>query len=724
VPDSPPPSSPDFLSLSYAAILRQTPKELHGKAGSDDSSGSYFQVSLQQIVDQLPHGAVRVQFGELRRSAPAGVFIKSSAHDGQLVDLPLSEIIPQLPVKAYQRPAAQKCLLPPDDVTDLFGPKGQCVGNPRILPKNEVTRSKVPPQPKPTPRTGPGFNTSTSFRSPATSRPAVVGPSAATPTTLPTESATSTSFKTSTFKTSTIRRSDTPPTARLSAPATGAISKPASGPAGSKAKALPKTTLRNAPATMQPGVDSTVTGIEFTKNATATTSEERRLGALPFLVDLADLAETWPDPIREEIAQLHLPHARVELPPATVCEGLKRGRVQFTWGQLRAWISSAPPPDAPSPHGQFTLDLPLNILTPQFLDYIRATPLNRKVASAEHITEFFRRAAETTAPAAAAPPAPSSPASVPGEKAAASSSATLSVSLTILNAGWPETILHEIQQHNLSDCRVELPTVETEAKLKTGKVDFLWKQVASWIPGCPNAVLESPHGGTVLNLPLSVLAPLFLTRRSGATQFARRPPSDLGIPDVFPSPGKPAGAPEAGAPRTTESTPEAKPAPEPRDPVAPAQAPPPSTKASPPAAPAPVPASAKKSPANLAELFGKAGKKSWTPKELVQATRQLPGVAGALIALHDGLLVAQSMPDNWKTDATAAFLPQIFGRINQCAKELNTGEVRAVGITTPTGTLQVYQAGIVYFAALSQTGTNLPLDDLQIVANELGRRTN
>jgi predicted regulator of Ras-like GTPase activity (Roadblock/LC7/MglB family) len=102
---------------------------------------------------------------------------------------------------------------------------------------------------------------------------------------------------------------------------------------------------------------------------------------------------------------------------------------------------------------------------------------------------------------------------------------------------------------------------------------------------------------------------------------------------------------------------------------------------------------------------------------------RLPGVAGSLIALQDGLLVAHCMPRSWKTEAMAAFLPQIFGRINQYGKELNTGDAMAVAITTGAGTLQVYHAGIVYLAALGDPGGTLPLDELQLVAGELGRRS-
>jgi len=138
---------------------------------------------------------------------------------------------------------------------------------------------------------------------------------------------------------------------------------------------------------------------------------------------------------------------------------------------------------------------------------------------------------------------------------------------------------------------------------------------------------------------------------------------------------------------------------------------------------APVAAASKKTPSNLSELFGEPNKKTWTPNEIVQRTTQLSNVAGALIALQDGLLVASNMPPEMRTETIAAFVPQIFGRLNQYSKELQLGETKAVSFTVSNGTVQVYNAGIIYFAALSKPGALLPLAELQLIAGELGRHT-
>jgi len=91
--------------------------------------------------------------------------------------------------------------------------------------------------------------------------------------------------------------------------------------------------------------------------------------------------------------------------------------------------------------------------------------------------------------------------------------------------------------------------------------------------------------------------------------------------------------------------------------------------------------------------------------------------------LQDGLMVAHCMPPIWKTETIAAFLPQIFGRMNQYARELKMGDLRSFNFTVENGTLQIYAAGIIYFAVLGKPGHALPQFELNIIASELSRHT-
>ena len=81
------------------------------------------------------------------------------------------------------------------------------------------------------------------------------------------------------------------------------------------------------------------------------------------------------------------------------------------------------------------------------------------------------------------------------------------------------------------------------------------------------------------------------------------------------------------------------------------------------------------------------------------------------------------MPPTWQTETIAAFIPQIFGRMNQYSKELKMGELRSVSFSVEGGTLQIFNAGIIYFAALGKPGASLPFPELNLIATELSRHT-
>src|SRR4029434_6596944 len=78
-----------------------------------------------------------------------------------------------------------------------------------------------------------------------------------------------------------------------------------------------------------------------------------------------------------------------------------------------------------------------------------------------------------------------------------------------------------------------------------------------------------------------------------------------------------------------------------------------------PAAAPPALATARAVPKEIGEIFGQPGRKNWTPSEMVQKTSELNGVAGSLIAMPDGLLVAGHLPPGLNAETIAAFLPQL-----------------------------------------------------------------
>jgi predicted regulator of Ras-like GTPase activity (Roadblock/LC7/MglB family) len=271
------------------------------------------------------------------------------------------------------------------------------------------------------------------------------------------------------------------------------------------------------------------------------------------------------------------------------------------------------------------------------------------------------------------------------------------ISLSLLAANWPPNLVKEIDTQFLAKAKLEIPIDALEPGMRTGKVDFLWKQLFSWLEPAAPASLIAAHAETRIELPLSVVAPLFLQRRP--SQGPKRQGITVDVPDVFQP------APPEAPPSGLGAMPSALGAmiSQPPDQAGNTEI--------------------RRRVQDLADLFGQPDKRNWTPNEIVQNTSGLPGIAGALIALQDGLLVASCMPPEWRTETIAAFLPQIFGRMNQYTKELKMGELHSVNLAVDTGSVQIFAAGIIYFAVVSKPETPLPIYELNLIAKELSRHT-
>jgi len=92
-----------------------------------------------------------------------------------------------------------------------------------------------------------------------------------------------------------------------------------------------------------------------------------RFGSALFFIALDVVAESWPDGVRQEIAQLKIPDAKVALPPVEICESLKRGRIQISMADAAFLIQPTPLYATALAHDDVMLELPLRTLTPLFL---------------------------------------------------------------------------------------------------------------------------------------------------------------------------------------------------------------------------------------------------------------------------------------------------------------------------------------------------------------------
>ncbi|MES2573200.1 MAG: hypothetical protein V4710_24465, partial [Verrucomicrobiota bacterium] len=125
----------------------------------------------------------------------------------------------------------------------------------------------------------------------------------------------------------------------------------------------------------------------------------------------------------------------------------------------------------------------------------------------------------------------------------------------------------------------------------------------------------------------------------------------------------------------------------------------------------------------MGELFGEPDKEHWSPSEIVTACCRLPQFAGALVSLHEGLVVAESLPDSMRGEDVAAFLPQMFTRLNQYSDEMKLGTLDDLLMRTNGAEFQVFRLAMVFFAVLGKPGHNLPRRELELIAEELARQT-
>ncbi len=331
--------------------------------------------------------------------------------------------------------------------------------------------------------------------------------------------------------------------------------------------------------------------------------------------------------------------------------------------------------------------------------------------------------------------------------------AVITTPLSTLIEAWPESLRLEILQTNLSEARIAMPVDLVEGALKRGRVVFAWKTIRSWIsPATPTAV--SVHDSVELELPLRVIAPLFLNRKRAGSFGQQKVAVDEGIPNLFfgfPQPETPApAAPVTPAPAIKPAAQPDSFAPIPFNP-APAVAAAAFASASAAAAAASAAATAAAA-ANTAatkpadtnyylwndasdtqmfhiEAIKKNGpnstefvKRYSSPNEIVSRAAALNGVAGVLIALPDGLMVASRLPAELNGDTLAAFLPQIYAKVSACTKELRMGELNNVSFTVGNVPWKIFRVNAIFFAAFGHAAQPMPTAQLTVLAAELDRK--
>jgi predicted regulator of Ras-like GTPase activity (Roadblock/LC7/MglB family) len=308
-------------------------------------------------------------------------------------------------------------------------------------------------------------------------------------------------------------------------------------------------------------------------------------------------------------------------------------------------------------------------------------------------------------PGAVPAPLKLSTASQPGTEPAET---TVSAALTDLCGMWPDAIKNEISSSSLAHARVALLSTLILPGLKRGRIVVPWKQLRLLaLPGSD----PSPNDKVELEVPLKVIAPLFVAAQMKPQHSQTKASVSAEIPDLF------FGFPQPSAAAPAPAAPVVPPLPKTPDQAGP--------------------------DTNYYTLADKAGgsiaedaapmhplvapqtdfsHRLSQPKEVVARATALPGVAGAIVAMQDGLRVACQVPGEFNGDTLAAFLPQIFERVNQCTRELRMGALNNVNFTVGNVPWKIFRVNSVYFAAFGRTGEPLPSAQLAQLAAELDRK--
>ena len=111
-----------------------------------------------------------------------------------------------------------------------------------------------------------------------------------------------------------------------------------------------------------------------------------------------------------------------------------------------------------------------------------------------------------------------------------------------------------------------------------------------------------------------------------------------------------------------------------------------------------------------------------SPAQAVTRASALDGVAGAMVVLPEGLLVAAQVPPDQNPDALAAFLAQAFGRVSVCATEAQIGEISHLEFTAQTVPWRIFRLHGVLLAVFGHAGGSLPTPQLVGLAGEFDRK--
>ena len=647
------------VEVPLAAVLQGLPLELQPRLMNVDVGTAAIHIPLERVLSQLSRGSVKISFGELRQTAPHA-FSSESDKDKVAVPLPLGELLSRINPALIARRRVQKQVEVPEEISSPFE-SGNAVAFSSSPAKHEPA-----PAPAPAPRTKanpfvPPAGQPKQFAPQPPAAPA--NPFTAAPAPIPFSAA------------PTAQANNFNPFNAPTNPSAQANNvNPFATPGNPSAKANNVNPF--APPPGPPAQGNNVNPFPTPGNPSAQANNVNPFATPPAQGNNINPFPTPGNPSAQ--ANNVNPFAGPPGPPAQANNVNPFATPPAP--PARSAITSTPTPPPPA-----------------------AQPLpSAKVSPARGHGDFGQP------PHAGGPAhnlAPQAP--IPMPQKARSAGPSIAVGLLTLAELWPEAVQKEIVQLNLTEAKVSLPVEVVEQGLKQGKIAFPWKTIRGWIGG---AVLPPslPQDSTLVELPLKVVAPLFISRQREAGKQQQKVAIDSEIPNLFfgfPQPDSPNATPDPDGTGTSVT----KPVPvdtnyyiwDDNEETAHVETDEARKRTSP--------------GTNFIARYA-------TPNEVVSRAASLDGVAGALIALPDGLMVASRLAQDLNGDTLAAFLPQIFAKVSQCTKELRMGELNNLNFTVGNVPWKIFRVNAIFFAAFGRPGEPLPTASLASLAAELDHK--
>ena len=246
---------------------------------------------------------------------------------------------------------------------------------------------------------------------------------------------------------------------------------------------------------------------------------------------------------------------------------------------------------------------------------------------------------------------------------------------------WPVEVREEIDGADGSTI-VRLDRVKISNGLASGRVEITWGELlASLEP--PLKKSTSVDEATVLLLPLKVIAPAFLRGEGERVQARRGVEIDVEIPDLFRASSVCKAVEVVEVVEVVEAVE---------------------------VVPLRLVVEAKVEVEVIPPAEDALG---ISPDELVKKIGELSGVRGAMISLGEGLAVSSMLSTGMRAEVLAAFIPQIFVRVEQYTGEMDLGAIDQLVLSTESGRCQLNRRGEIFLSVFGEKNHGFPVEELE-----------